>query len=128
MPVAITSLMALAPKSSSLSAICQAALEATPQLRSVELAPNEDELRPARLAVTPRADDIALRQHVHSLEGKALVLAGKIQNALGPQHILALLCQKAADPGVESLLIKGAIPGPKGGLVLIRTTSKAVLS
>jgi large subunit ribosomal protein L3 len=26
------------------------------------------------------------------------------------------------------LLIKGAIPGPKGGLVLIRTTSKAVLS
>jgi large subunit ribosomal protein L3 len=34
----------------------------------------------------------------------------------------------AVDPERGLLLIKGAIPGPKGGLVLVRTTSKAVSS
>ena len=61
--------------------------------------------RAARLALLPRADEIAVGDHVHGLEGEPPVLAGIGEDALGAQQVLALLRQQRADPGVELLRV-----------------------
>jgi len=44
------------------------------------------------------------------------------------RHTTQGLKVHAIDPERGLILIKGAVPGPKGGLVFVRTTSKAVSS
>ena len=44
----------------------------------------------------------------------------------GVRHTTQGLKVHAIDTDRGLILIKGAIPGPKGGLVLVRSTSKAV--
>ena len=44
----------------------------------------------ARLAVLPRADEVAIGDHVHRLEGEAAIVARVVQDALGAQQIRAL--------------------------------------
>lgn len=56
---------------------------------------------------------------------KGMRMAGRMGSV---RHTTQGLKVHAVDTERGLLLIKGAIPGPKGGLVLIRTTSKAVSS
>ena len=52
---------------------------------------------------------------------KGLRMAGRMG---GVRHTVQNLTVQAVDPENNLLLIKGAIPGPKGGLVLVRTAAK----
>src|SRR5690349_2595193 len=81
------------------------ALKAAPQLRPVEVAADEHQPADARLALLPRADEIAVGDHVHRLEGEAPILASVIQDAFCPQQVRALLLQQHAYPGVELLRV-----------------------
>lgn len=56
---------------------------------------------------------------------KGLRMAGRMGTV---RHTTQGLKVHAVDPERGLLLIKGAVPGPKGGLVFVRTTSKAVSS
>src|SRR5205823_90495 len=78
-----------------------AALEIAAQLRAAQVAADEYEPRTARLAVAPWADVIAIRHHVHGLEGEAAVLARVVQDALRAQQVLPPGREQAGDPGVE---------------------------
>lgn len=53
---------------------------------------------------------------------KGLRMAGRMG---GVRYTVQNLTVHAVDPENNLLLIKGAVPGPKGGLVLIRTAAKA---
>ncbi|HEX6076472.1 MAG TPA: 50S ribosomal protein L3 [Micromonosporaceae bacterium] len=53
---------------------------------------------------------------------KGLKMAGRMG---GARHTVQNLTVHAVDPENNLLLIKGAVPGPKGGLVLVRTAAKA---
>ncbi len=55
---------------------------------------------------------------------KGLRMAGRMG---GERYTVQNLTIHAVDPENSLLLIKGAVPGPKGGLVLIRTAAKAPL-
>jgi large subunit ribosomal protein L3 len=56
---------------------------------------------------------------------KGLRMAGRMGTV---RHTTQGLKVHGVDPERGLLLIKGAVPGPKGGLVFVRTTSKAVSS
>jgi large subunit ribosomal protein L3 len=56
---------------------------------------------------------------------KGMRMAGRMGTV---RHTTQGLKVHAVDPERGLLLIKGAVPGPKGGLVFVRTTSKAVSS
>ena len=52
---------------------------------------------------------------------KGLGMAGRMG---GVRHTVQGLTIQAVDPENNLLLVRGAVPGPKGGLVLIRTAAK----
>ena len=86
-----------------------ASLEAALQLGAVDIAPNEHDPALARGALLPRADELAVREHVDSLECKALIVAAEVQNSLGPQQVLAFLHQDRADPSVEPFSVERSV-------------------
>lgn len=53
---------------------------------------------------------------------KGVKMAGRMG---GVRHTAQSLTIQAVDPEQNLILVKGAIPGPKGGLILIRTAVKA---
>jgi len=53
---------------------------------------------------------------------KGLRMAGRMG---GGRHTVQNLTVQAVDPEQNLILVKGAVPGPKGGLVLIRSAVKA---
>lgn len=52
---------------------------------------------------------------------KGTKMAGRVGNA---RHTVQSLSVQAVDPENNLLLVKGAVPGRKGGLVLVRTAAK----
>ena len=61
----------------------------------------------ARVAVVPWADEVAIGDHVHGLEGEAPIVAGIVQDALGAQQILAP-CSCNSAP-IQALNFSGSI-------------------
>jgi large subunit ribosomal protein L3 len=56
---------------------------------------------------------------------KGLRMAGRMGNA---RSTIARLTVHSVDAGRGLLLIKGAVPGPKGGLVLVRSAAKQLVA
>ena len=86
-----------------------ASLEAALQFGAVDIAPNEHDPALAGGAFLPGADVVAVREHVDSLERKALIVAAEVQNSLGPQQVLAFLHQDRADPSIEPFYVEWAV-------------------
>ena len=81
------------------------ALEPAPQPRPVQVAPDEHDAAHPRLALLPRPDEIAIRDHMHRLECKPPLIIRVRQDALRPQQIRPLCLQQRTDPCVELLRI-----------------------
>src|SRR6185312_15507367 len=65
------------------------------------VAPDEDNAAVARLAFGPRPLMIAVQDHVHALEDKAVVIVLERQDALAAQNVRAFGLHQVLHPGEE---------------------------
>ncbi len=69
----------------------RARLEAAAELGLVQVATDQHEPGHPGIAVLSGADMVAISDHVHGLEGEAVIVALEVQDALGPQQVLPAL-------------------------------------
>ena len=80
--------------------------ETAPELRPVQVAADEHDAAGARLARLPRADEVAVGDHVHRLEGEPASSFGVREDALGAQQIRPL---SASSVPIQALNFSGSI-------------------